>query len=380
MARGGGRPGRGRWTTGELPACSWFVKASRLLCAGLLLLAGVSRSIAAPAEKLPVDPGQWRGFNLLEKFTLRGNAPFKEEDFKWIAELGFNFVRLPTDYRCYTEADDWLKFKEANLREIDEAIAFGEKYGIHVCLNLHRAPGFCINPPEEPRNLWTDPVAQDAFVAHWAMFAKRYRHISPARLSFNLLNEPTKNTREQFLLVNRKAIEAIHAVDPRRLVIVDGNNVGRDPFVEFLSYSPVIQATRGYHPSSVSHYKANWVKGSDKWPEPRWPQPLRPDGKPERSQADYLKPWREIAARGETVFVGEWGCYNKTPHPIALAWMKAWLEEWKQSGFGWALWNFRGSFGVLDSGRSDVKYEDWRGHKLDREMLALLQQYLPERR
>jgi hypothetical protein len=37
------------------------------------------------------------------------------------------------------------------------------------------------------------------------------------------------------------------------------------------------------------------------------------------------------------------------------------------------LWNFRGSFGVLDSGRADVQYEDWRGHKLDRAMLRLLQ-------
>ena len=32
-----------------------------------------------------------------------------------------------------------------------------------------------------------------------------------------------------------------------------------------------------------------------------------------------------------------------------------------------------GSFGVLDSDREDVAYEDWRGHKLDRAMLDLLQ-------
>jgi endoglucanase len=37
------------------------------------------------------------------------------------------------------------------------------------------------------------------------------------------------------------------------------------------------------------------------------------------------------------------------------------------------LWNLRGSFGVLDSQRTDVKYEDFRGSKLDREMLQVLQ-------
>jgi endoglucanase len=55
--------------------------------------------------------------------------------------------------------------------------------------------------------------------------------------------------------------------------------------------------------------------------------------------------------------------------------MRAWLERWREARFGWALWNFRGSFGVLDSGRPDVTYEEWNGHQLDRRMLQLLQEY-----
>ena len=35
----------------------------------------------------------------------------------------------------------------------------------------------------------------------------------------------------------------------------------------------------------------------------------------------------------------------------------------------------RGETGVMDSNRKDVEYEDWRGHKLDREMLDLLKRY-----
>ncbi len=42
---------------------------------------------------------------------------------------------------------------------------------------------------------------------------------------------------------------------------------------------------------------------------------------------------------------------------------------------GWALWELRGGYGVLDSNRPDVEYEDFRGHKLDRKMLELLQRY-----
>ena len=42
---------------------------------------------------------------------------------------------------------------------------------------------------------------------------------------------------------------------------------------------------------------------------------------------------------------------------------------------GYALWNFRGDFGVLDSNRADVDYKDWYGHKLDQKLLDLLKKY-----
>jgi hypothetical protein len=50
------------------------------------------------------------------------------------------------------------------------------------------------------------------------------------------------------------------------------------------------------------------------------------------------------------------------------------LGNWKKADMGWALWNLRGSFGPLDSNRADVAYENYKGHKLDREMLELLKQ------
>ena len=73
--------------------------------------------------------------------------------------------------------------------------------------------------------------------------------------------------------------------------------------------------------------------------------------------------------------VGEWGCWNRTPHRVALLWMRDMLSLWQAAGWGWALWCFRGSFGILDSGRADVRYERWKGHWLDREMLELLLEF-----
>ncbi len=73
--------------------------------------------------------------------------------------------------------------------------------------------------------------------------------------------------------------------------------------------------------------------------------------------------------------MGEWGCFNRTPHDVTLRWMRDILSLWKDAGWGYAMWNLRGSFGVLNSGRDDVPYEEYKGHKLDRRMLELLKEF-----
>jgi endoglucanase len=86
--------------------------------------------------------------------------------------------------------------------------------------------------------------------------------------------------------------------------------------------------------------------------------------------------WKKIMESGCGVIIGEWGCHNRTPHEVVLKWMEDNLQIYKEAGIGWALWNLKGSFGVLDSDRKDVKYENFNGHKLDRKMLDLLLKYL----
>jgi endoglucanase len=39
------------------------------------------------------------------------------------------------------------------------------------------------------------------------------------------------------------------------------------------------------------------------------------------------------------------------------------------------MWNLKGTFGVLNSEREDVVYENYKGLKLDRKMLELLKEY-----
>ncbi|HNR33388.1 MAG TPA: cellulase family glycosylhydrolase [Candidatus Hydrogenedentes bacterium] len=317
---------------------------------------------------------RWRGFNLLEKFWVPGNRPFVERDFAWMAEWGFDFARLPLSYHCWAKPDDWYTLDEAELKEIDEAVAFGRKHGVHVCLNFHRAPGYCVGGEPEPVSLWDNEEAQRAFAFHWGHFAKRYQGMPNAAISFNLVNEPATVGIPVYVRVVERALEAIREHDPDRLVICDGLFWGREP-VEALVPLGVAQSTRGYDPMPLTHYRASWVEGSDRWPLPAWP--LRESDKvlwdKERLRDKRVRQWRALADEGVGVHVGECGAFRHTPHGVVLAWLRDCLELWKEAGFGWALWNLRGTFGILDSERDDVAYEDFNGHKLDRAMLELLQ-------
>ena len=338
---------------------------------------------------------RWRGFNLLDFFQAlssgeRGQGHVSEDDLRWIRDWGFDYVRLPMDYWMWVGSDwrrtrrlvpdDVSKFDLAALEKVDRAVELCRKYGLHLTLSFHRAPGYCVNDAErEPFVLWHDARAADAFVQYWDVFARRYRAEPTSGLSFNLLNEPPAPaegtmTRADYVHVMTRASDAIrrHGVD--RIILVDGI-CGGESVVPELEPLGVAQSLHGYWPTPLSHYGASWVEGSEQFERPAWPP--RGDGASSRSGRAELEqryaPWVELARRGSGVHCGELGCYRRTPSEVALAWLADVMDVLRAGEIGWALWNLRGDFGVLDSGRSDVRYEEWHGHKLDRRMLTLLQ-------
>jgi endoglucanase len=342
--------------------------------------AGIAPRVALAGEP-DVGPSsipRWRGFNLQGRFGRPGQPydgpAYEESDFAAMAEWGFDFARLPLSYWTWGSRDDWSVVREEPLARIDRAIDLGRQYGIHVNLNFHRIPGYCINGRElEPADLFSGRKAErqralDAAVLHWRTFAERYKGIPSRRLSFDLVNEPPWVKPYEGYLVERYE-EIVRAL------FADGLDLGQTPVPDIVDLG-LVQSTRGYLPKAVSHYTATWVPKAEfeTFAVPTWP--LTDDKGTtwdrDRLQKVLIDPWRPLVERGVQVHVGEWGCYNKTPHDVTLAWMKDCLALWKEAGWGFALWNLRGDFGVLDSGRADVAYEDYEGHKLDRAMLELL--------
>lgn len=375
-----------------------FIKKSSLATGALMMSGPATWGMDTPVTATNPLP-KWKGFNLLDFFSpdpANAREGTREEYLKWMADWGFDFVRIPMAYPSYIKFDRTQPLETRRVRKIDKQavekvdrlVSMAHQYGLHVSLNLHRAPGFCVNAGfEEPYNLWQDEEAMDDFVFHWKFWAKRYKHVSADKISFDLLNEPCLREDMNDQHSKRSAIpgamyremvlrasEAIWKQNPDHLIIADGNNVGRDVIPEIADLK-VAQSCRGYHPGIISHYKAPWVfKDTENLPQPKWPGQVGDQYLSRAMLEEMYQPWIQLVEKGVGVHCGECGCWNKTPHQVFLAWFSDVLDILSSNGIGFALWEFKGSFGLIDSGREDVDYEDWYGHKLDRKLLDLLLQ------
>ena len=399
-----------------------FLKTAGLGTAALATLGttGLAPKSFGAAPKNPIP--RWRGFhvNMFRRpqstgagvqANAPGNAPQMqpvnlEDDFRIISDWGFDFVRLPVQYWNwidYTDkapkggplAKDLFKIKESGLVPIDNAIELARKYKLHASLDMHRGPGYnfretALGQENEPFSLWTDKVAQDAFVFYWDMFAKRYRGISSKELSFDLLNEPmgfvippksykSDLTRARYQKVMTMAVEKIRETSPDRIILVEGldKQGSADDIIYELIPLGVAQSMHGYAPGELTHYRS--------WPDvnkdylsapPSWPAKLKDGSTYGREEMEKLyAPWGWLITQGIGVHCGEFAPTTNIPHDVALRFLTDQLDIWKSYGIGWTYLTLRGSgfLGVMDSGYPDVTYEDFHGHKLDRQLLTLLQ-------
>ena len=336
----------------------------------------------ASGDTPPVVPdyGSWRGANIVSMFLAPWNATdpqapglhVEECEFALLEKCGLNFARLPMDYRFFVSADDWEHWLEDGLAAVDAAVEYGRKHRVHVMLCLYRAPGFRCYYQDVCITLNTNSLAQAAFKRIWREFARRYRGIPNSELSFNLVNEPVSPfTEKQYVKVFGETVDEIHKEDPGRFVWLDGNACANRPVPYFFSVPLTGQCFRGYQPHQFTHYG---LRGNKKGPAPHWPVNADdramlwiPKGR------DRNLALQDCIPKGYPVMIGEFGCCAcGVDHASVLKFMGSNFEKWRARGYGWAIWDYDGPFGFVDSGRPDAEYVEIMGRKVDRKMLELL--------
>ena len=344
----------------------------------------------------------WRGVNLIElfstsvrwaeEFPIRLGQGIQESDFAALAELGLTYARIPLSYLWFGIGPYGRTIDHSRFALVDRAVELGRAYGIHVSLNLHRAPGYCVNSRShfdiaEQGDLFSDPSCQALFREYWTALAERYADVPPQQLSFDLLNEPPEIDDAAFGTVFGRAAEDIWRVTPERLVVLEGWDAGlRPPPREWTLHPQVVTSLHLYKPFDITHHGAPWVAPTAA--EPVWP--LRTDlasalrdgyvPLPGETTATWdaaaierlLQPWIDIVDAGGAVHVGEMGAYSGAPLAVRVAWLEATLGVLGEHGIGWALWNLRGPFGLGDTERGTYSADPMGPPRFERDLLAVV--------
>lgn len=160
------------------------------------------------------------------------NACISPADLKHIRKLGANCVRIPVRYFTVFRKEGFKG--NIDFDNLDKTVAACRKNGLYVILDLHSAPGFQNNDPENGKSdscvLFEKNKdgfeARNATVRLWCELAKHFKN-EPAIAAFDLLNRPLNRVADvdgHLDLLHkfyRRLYKAIINIDENRIVIME---------------------------------------------------------------------------------------------------------------------------------------------------------------
>lgn len=172
------------------------------------------------------------------------------EDIEYMANLGYNSVRIPINWRLLMADEPGIVWNEEGFKLIDRCIDWCENLGIYAFLDLHGAPGGQTGSniddsiDDFPR-LFTDQESWDKCIALWKEIALRYRDRWIVG-GYDLLNEPlrpklTDDKKADYLLPKLvqfydEVIKEIREIDDKHLLSIEGSHWATDTSIFFKKY------------------------------------------------------------------------------------------------------------------------------------------------
>jgi len=194
-----------------------------------------------------MSPGS---FNEKDIKTL--GLEWKANLIRWQLTMNQNEVNLSNTN--LEEYDRWLNKK---LTELDKALIACNKYGIKVVIDLHFAPGGRDATGET--NMFHEKKYNDHFITIWQVIAQRYRE-NPTVWGYDLTNEPIqyKPSPEgmDYIETQTRAAEEIRKIDQKTSIIIQVN--GSDAPNRFgtftaINMSNIIYEVHMYLPFTFTH-------------------------------------------------------------------------------------------------------------------------------
>jgi len=317
-----------------------------------------------------------RGINASQWFAQAGdysasrtNRYTDTADIALIARLGFDHVRLSIDaapletafYGRGGQNDDFLP-------RLDKAVDTILGDGLAVLIDLHPSDDY-------KRQLRDGSENVDRLIILWRKLAAHYANRDPERVFFEVMNEPEVYDSYRWAGIQARLAAAIREEAPKHTIIAAGTNYSdiKDLLaLEPLADGNVIYNFHFYEPHEFTHQGATW---STPWwsythaiPYPATANSMQellkqvPDA-PSRYQLEnyWLDHWDAGHIRALIDEAAEWGRENHVPlicdefgafrehaDPVSrMNWIRDVRTALEADGIGWAMWDYRGGFGVV---------------------------------
>ena len=230
-------------------------------------------------------PTEWKGAGLSSSKNDGGSnfcTDFRETDIKFLADNGFNFTRIffsLSTLRFPDYPEDGRLVSENELRDLDQLIAWGMEYGVHIQI----AMSFYLDEGGNEK-LDGSIAANDAQWAmvqdYWTMLAQRYAGIPSRYLTFDLSNEIEPWEGADFDYAAAKLgelITSVRSADAQRVLLHSFQGNPNADWVETVASLGVAIGCHPYYPQYITTTGYEYAE-QNPYAVPSWPQPWFPMG------------------------------------------------------------------------------------------------------
>ena len=274
----------------------------------------------------------------LQKFeTLFRDNFIKEDDFKQIASLGANTVRVPFNYRLLETKP--YTYCSAGFSYLDKALQWAHKHGLRVILDLHAACGSqnCDWHADSTGSaeLWRSRACQERTYALWEVIADRYKD-SPGLEGYDFLNEPVLGKLSTNILKKfyKTLIKSVKAVDKTHTIFLEGDVWSqRIGFLRDLIDDNISLSIHTYQPLNFTFNFSRFSSFPGTIDKIRWDK---------KRIYDYIKPYYEFSKKNNVdIFVGEFGINWRGGFWGEQKWLECMLNAFTDFGFGYTYWTYK---------------------------------------
>ncbi|MCX7801139.1 MAG: glycoside hydrolase family 5 protein [Fimbriimonadales bacterium] len=312
---------------------------------------------------------QWHDLSP-ERFTTY----VTERDMDLIRRAGFDHVRLPFNPEPFWEdGPQGPSVKAEPLGHYRRAVGGFVRRGLAVIVDMHPEDGF-------KDKLAKDPAFARDVERFWRAFAGRLADTDPNFVVFEILNEPSVDSRgakdpvRLWAELNLRFARAIRAAAPRHTIVASGGGwTGVDQFDTLEPIRGVGNVVYNFHcydPFVFTHQGATWgwelsrfmrgvpypsspeaVQDAIRQSDPRVRDVLTTYGNErwnlQRLRA-HLKRAADWASRHRVYLTcNEFGVYiPNAPRESRLAWLRDMTTVLREYGIGWTMWDYAGGFAV----------------------------------